>query len=280
MRKLLSANLSRLWKSKIFWVLELGCFLLGCGTYFLVVYNTRNLGPGWLKWEAHSYFYLPTMYLPAAIAIFASFFFGTDYSDGTIRNKLVVGQSRESVYLANLLTTVCALGLFLVACYLPVGLIGVPFVGMDAVRCAEMQPWRIFNMLLLLMEYGALFALFSMLDSNKARNVLICLMTALLLILLGVSAYGRYNEPEFIQQVVHLADGGIELRDGVPNNQYLTGRARVVARWIATILPTGSIMMSLDKSLSFAWQNPVTAIGMTVLLTLGGIRSFRRKDMK
>lgn len=280
MRKLLSANLSRLWKSKIFWVLELTCFLLGCATYFLVVYNTRNLGSGWLQWQAHSYFYIPVLYLPVGIAIFASFFFGTEYSDGTIRNKLIVGHSREAIYLVNFLTTACVIGLFLTACYVPVFVVGLPFVGKDVIVCVETQPWRIINSLLLLLEYGALFVLLSTLDSNKARNVLVCLLGAIALILLGLSAYGRYSEPEFVQQVVYLPDGGIALKDGVPNSQYLTGTARIIVRWIATILPTGSAMMSLDKNFRFLWPVPLTAALVTALLTLGGIRFFQRKDMK
>lgn len=280
MKKLLSANLARLGQSKIFWVLELGCFLLGCATYLLVVYNTRNLGNGWLQWQAHSYFYMPILYLPVGIAIFSCFFFGTEYSDGTIRNKLVVGHSREAIYLANLLTTVCVIGLFLLACYVPVFIVGIPLAGKEVVTCVEMQPWRIANSTLLLTEYGALFVLLSTLDSNKARNVLVCLMTALLLILLGVSAYGRYSEPEFVQQVVYLPDGGMELKDGIPNSQYLTGTARIIVQWIATILPTGSAMMSLDKNFSFMWQVPLTAILVTALLTLGGIRLFQKKDIK
>lgn len=280
MRNLLSANLARLRGSKIFWVLELGCFLLGCATYLLVVYNTHNLGNGWLQWQAHSYFYMPILYLPVGIAIFSCFFFGTEYSDGTIRNKLIVGHSREGIYLANLLTTVCVLGLFLLACYVPVFVIGIPFAGKDVVACVEMQPWRIGNSTLLLTEYGALFVLLSTLDSNKARNVLVCLLTALLLILLGLSAYGRYTEPEFVRQVVYLPDGGMELKDGAPNSQYLTGTARLIVQWIATILPTGSAMMSLDKNLSIMWQVPLTTIGVTALLTLGGIRLFQKKDIK
>lgn len=264
----------------MFWALELTCFLLGCATYFLVVFNTRNLGNGWLQWEAHTYFYTPVMYLPVGIAIFTCFFFGTEYSDGTIRNKLIVGHSREAIYLANFLTTACAMGLFLLACYVPVFVVGFPFVGKDVVTCVEMQPWRIVSVLLLLTEYGALFVLLSTLDSNKARNVLICLMTALLLILLGVFAYGRCCEPEFIQQVVYLPDGGMELKDGIPNSQYLTGTARIVVHGITLLLPTGSAMLSLDKNLAFDWRNPVCAIALTAFLTVLGIGIFKKKDIK
>lgn len=280
MKKLLSANLARLRESKIFWALELSCFLLSCATYLLVVYNTRNQGQGWLQWQANTYFYIPILYLPVGIAIFSCFFFGTEYSDGTIRNKLIVGHSRESIYLANLLTAVCVLGLQLLACYVPVLIVGIPFAGKDVVACVEMQPWRILNLLLLLTEYGALFVLLSTLDSNKARNVLDCLLTALLLILLGVSAYGRYSEPEFYPEVTMLPDGSLDVRNGPPNSEYLTGVPRMIAHGITLLLPTGSAMLSMDRGLTFDWRSPACAVALIVLLTILGIGVFKKKDIK
>ena len=45
-------------------------------------------------------------------AILTSMFIGSEYSDGTIRNKLVVGHSRMRIYLANLI--VCSVACVLI----------------------------------------------------------------------------------------------------------------------------------------------------------------------
>ena len=281
MRKLLSANFYRLWKSKIFWLLEGICFLFGVINYALVAVNTKNLGQGWLEHNAHSYFYLPqVLVMVVVIAVFTSFFIGADYSDGTIRNKLAVGHSRETFYLSCLVTTAAAELFFLSAFLLPVFLIGIPFSGSAVITCVSLQPWRIINILLFLMEYTSLFVLLTLLDSYKARNVLICLMAAVVLILLGIVVYGRYMQPEFVDIVTALPDGGVELKQGIPNGKYLTGTLRTIFEWFTLLLPSGSIMFSLDKNLGFDWRCPALALLITLLLTRFGIRLFRKKDIR
>lgn len=280
MRKLLSANLSRLWKSKIFWVLEGFCFGFGVFVYALVAYNTRNLGQGWLEYNAHAYFYFSVLFIAAIIAIFACFFIGTEYSDGTIRNKLVVGHSRGEIYLSFFLIVCLASVLFLLAYVLAVLVIGIPLSGTAVLTHVELQPWRIGNSLLITVEYAAIFTLLSMLDSNKARNVVISLLIAGVVILLGMMAYGRLSEPEFVVRAVMQADGSMLLEDGLPNSQYLTGTIRTVFEWITAILPSGSVMLSLDKNLGFDWRNPVLSVILLVLLTAIGCGIFKKKDIK
>ena len=280
MRKLLSANFSRLWKSKIFWLLESACFILNAIVYVLVAVNTKNLGQGWLEYNAHAYFYLPILFTAVLIAIFTCFYIGTDYSDGTMRNKLIVGHSRRNIYISYFLTTAAADMLFILAYLLAVFIIGLPLSGSAVVTCVEMQPWRILNILLFLLEYTALFVLLTITDSNKARNVLVCLLTAVVLILLGMIVYGRYSQPEFINSVVSLRDGGIKLQQGAPNHKYLTGATRTVFEWITLILPSGSVMLSLDKNLGFDWRIPIISALMALMLIWIGIRLFQKKDIR
>lgn len=56
-------------------------------------------------------------------------FIGTEFSDGTMRNKLIVGHRRREIYFTNFLT--CALsGIFFNLVYLAlVSLIGIPLFG-------------------------------------------------------------------------------------------------------------------------------------------------------
>ena len=280
MRKLLSANFSRLWRSKIFWLLEAVCFVFGVFVYTLVAINTRNLGQGWLEYNAHAYFYLPILFIAVVIAIFACFYIGTDYSDGTLRNKLIVGHSRAGIYLSYFLTATIVALLLVAAYLLAVPVVGLPFSGSAVITCVELQPWRIMNFILVIIEYTALFVLLSMLDSNKARNVVISLLVAVSVIMIGMMLYGRYAQPEFVNHVVALPDGGIELKQGAANSKYLSGTTRTVVEWFTLILPSGSVMLSLDRNLDFDWRNPVLSVILIVVLTSIGIWLFKKKDIR
>ena len=41
------------------------------------------------------------LFIGIVMAVFCSLFIGTEYSEGTIRNKIIIGQKRGAVYLSN-----------------------------------------------------------------------------------------------------------------------------------------------------------------------------------
>ena len=97
MSRLLSAGLIRLKKSKLFW--------LFCGLMFAL----GLFFPASLYLQAQKYnlattidqtFFSHVMYMGVISAVFVSLFIGTEYSDGAIRNKLMIGHSRISIYFA------------------------------------------------------------------------------------------------------------------------------------------------------------------------------------
>ena len=101
MSRLLVSTFIRMLKKVIFWFLVLCMFAYG-------VYSALNIAS-----EARMGFVLdgclfeclPMMGLISAI--FTSLFIGSEYSDGTIRNKIIVGHSRIRIYLVNFI--VCAI---------------------------------------------------------------------------------------------------------------------------------------------------------------------------
>ncbi len=105
MRKLFSANFLRLFTSKVFWALEGVCAAVGAIFYILAAINTRNIGEAWYLANSNYYFFLEVIYIGFVMAVFSGFYVGTEYSDGTIRNKLSVGHSRKNIYLANMIVS-------------------------------------------------------------------------------------------------------------------------------------------------------------------------------
>ncbi len=280
MRKLLSANFSRMRKSRIFWLLAACCFLFGTFAYGLAAYNVQALGLGWMEFNAHALFYMQILYIGAVIAVFSSFFLGTEYADGTIRNKLAVGHDRVSIYLSNLITVVAAGILFHLAYLLAVVLVGIPFAGIESIICVELQPWRLICCLLVTVEYGALFTFIPMLDEQKDRGVLASLVVAGIVILFGMLIYGRLSQPEFETMAWVQADGSYILKEGMPNSKFLAGRIRTVFEWVNAWIPSGSVMVCLDRNLAFDLRNPLCTVAGTAIITACGASLFRKKDIK
>lgn len=173
MRKLLSANFSRLWRSKVFWVLESISAIVGAVFYILAVINEKNIGDGWYLCNGNYYFFLVLVYVGVVMAVFSGFFIGTEYSDRTIRNKIIVGCSRTNIYLTNLVVVVIVGILFTITYITASVCVGLPFLGGLIWEALGPVGWRILTGFIMLLCYGAIFTFFAMLDSSKSRNLII-----------------------------------------------------------------------------------------------------------
>lgn len=100
MSKLLSAGFIRLRKDKIFWIALI--FMFGAGVFFPVMRYIDMQKSGYIN-NIDNGFFACALFIGVVMAVFCSLFIGTEYSDGTIRNKVVIGQKRTSIYLSNLI---------------------------------------------------------------------------------------------------------------------------------------------------------------------------------
>lgn len=278
MRKLLAANFSRLWKSRIFWTAQMGMALWGLFMFALFLYNADNMGQMFTQSNAHTYFFYVYLFIGAVIAVFASLFIGTEYADGTIRNKLMVGHSRWAVYAANLLV-VCGTGCLLCGIHFLTSLVCVPFLGFEFYSFFSHPLRCIFQGLLIVLCYGALFTMIAMLDSAKARCAVVSLLLSLSLILGGMMVYSRVTMEETKVQMVMMEDGRFE-RQVVPNPRYLTGTARNVFRWIDACLPGSQAFHAASGEELFDQRGAVCMVGLSCAITAAGIAGFKKKDIK
>lgn len=279
MKKLLSANFARMFQSKTFWALEIVVLLWGIFQYSLMIINTKNIGELWLVQNVNFYFFLQLMYIGVVLAIFTSFFIGTEYSDGTIRNKLTVGHSRQTIYLANMIVTI-AVGMIFAVSHVLTAFIAVPYCGIEVIIGISSPGWRSLCWILIVGVYAAVFTLFAMLDSSKTRNVLISLLLALVIAFFGVYVYGKLAEPEFISQMVMNEQGTFELIENIPNAGYLRGTMRTVFEWMYRLLPSSQALYVAYNESIFDLQMPICMLGISVFVTVIGVQIFRRKDIR
>lgn len=280
MRKLLSANFSRLWRSKIFWVLEALSAILGAVFYILAIINTKNIGENWYFASGNYYFYIGLVIVGAIMAVFSAFYIGSEYDQGTIRNKLNVGCTRNSIYLANLIIVVTAGVLFTMTHIASSVVVGLPFLGGLMWDALAPIGWRIPTAMVMLLCYAAVFTFIAMQDSNKSRSLIISFVFALVIIIGGLYIYGALQEPEFTTRMVMQEDGSYLRQEGIPNSRYIRGAARTAYTFIEACIPS---TQGLNIARSEGEFNPLTIVCqlcVTIAITAAGVTLFKKKDIK
>ena len=95
MSRLLSADFAKLKKSRFFWLCIIGMAVFGLYMKIMEYISTQQ----YENYEPQIINILFVYALTVAILIpaFVSLFVGTEYSDGTIRNKMIIGHTRTCI---------------------------------------------------------------------------------------------------------------------------------------------------------------------------------------
>lgn len=279
MSKLLRSNFSRLWKDIIFW-LCMGGMLIYAVAYML---NASRNPTSPLTGEMYSlehYYFMFLAYVGFFFAVIISMFVGTEYSDGTMRNKLIVGHTRTNVYLANLIVTIVASLFIMCVWFIGALLVGAPAFGFFTFSPAKLAGCFLICVLLVA-AYSAINTFIAMLSSNKTVTVLISIVLLFCLIICATTIDNALKEPETISSMSGVTISGAApiVGEQVPNLRYIGGMLRTILILLLDILPTGQ-----SVSLAFLEMRPITMILSSVVVTVGmtalGIILFHKKDLK
>lgn len=247
MYKLLSANLSRLWISKAFWT-----------TIFIMVSIVAmlcslliNQGSTYL----HIALFLSLQVIGILTSIFYSSYLGIEYSDGTIRNKLIVGHKRNSIYLANFITGVIAITCIYLAWAFTGGLFGI---------LADVSISSNLTQILLIgltgwfacVAYIAIFTFIGMLSSSKSRTSIISILVAFLLLFGGLLCYSLSRPGMF------------------------SGISRDIFLFLFEFNPYGQTFQIMSIDINEMWHLIVYALLLSTILTSLGLYIFSKKDLK
>lgn len=280
MNKLLSAGFSRLWKNKVFW----GGVLLMSGFFVLVLLsNYREMlkydEPYRIAYTLDTFLSGCFMLIGCFTAIFTALFFGTEYSDGTIRNKLIVGHSRISVYLSSLVICYAASLLVCAAAVLVTLAVGVPMFGMPIQPFLVLQKFAVG--IVMTASFSGLFTLCAMLIHNKPILSVVCIIGFFVLLFIAIYIMNRLEAPELISGYELSVSGEIVPTNLEPNPQYLRGTTRAVYEFFQDFLPTGQgFQLAQSGALTHPWLLVLYSGLIAIGTTLGGIILFRRKDLK
>lgn len=286
MTKLLSANFLRLWRNKAFWTSLAVCVVLGVlavlGEFRFQVSVGADLSvPEVAEYKSllEGQFFEYAAFIGILAAALIALFLGTEYSDGTIRNKLVVGQPRLAIYFANLITGFAASLLCMAGYMLACLAVGAPLLGWFT-KPAPLLLTAVAGSVVMLAAFCAIFTAVSMNCAKKSTSVAACLLAAFAGLIAAAVLYSMLDAPEFIQGYELSVGGEIVQAVPQPNPMYLTGMKRAVYQFLFDLLPTGQ---SLQYTM-LGFTDPVKLMALSAAVcaafTAAGAALFRRKDLK
>lgn len=277
MYNLVTAGLARLRKNWVFWG-EMGfLFLLSAVGMLLDVRQSVSLRAEGYVYYLDDFYFKYAPFLALFVVAFVSLFLGTEYNEGTIRNKLVVGHSRLRVYLSNYLVCLVACEGF-VAVWILGGMVGIPFLG------TWQMGWKGFAIYALLAvlftaALTGIFVLIAMLSARKSLTAVMAVFVAMALILWGSMLYNALGEPEMVSEMMLTADG-IQMGEPLPNPRYVDGAKRILYQFLVDGLPTGQGIQMTNEGLGRPLLSGVASVVLAVFTTMAGIFCFRKKDLR
>lgn len=245
MGKLLSANFQRLWLNGTFWLMVL--VIVGLESIFCLEQE---------PYPADTLLLFFLQMIGVVIAIFLSLFNGTEYQDGTIRNKIVVGHKRSHVYLANLVTAFAAVTILFLAGVLTGSVLGgllyEPVQNeLGTIVLAGGIGW------LACLTFAAIFNLVGMLSASKATTVVICILSAFGLMFYSLSHYQKL------------------IRPGV-----VTGTKRATYQVLLDLNPSGQMLQAMSYDVDAAGRMILFSSAVVVVCSVIGVFFFGKKDLK
>lgn len=274
MNNLLSAGFSRLKRNRFFLLTLLLVFGLSLASIWSECGKADTTD---LEVSLDNVFFAMVPYMGVFYAVVISLFLGTEYSDGTIRNKIVVGHTRISIYLSNYLTCFTAC-LMIAAVWLIGSLPGLFLMGPFQMGTRELLLYFLV-IVGFTSVFSALFTMLSMLSANKAVVVVVEIGLWVALIVLASGLIDRLGEPEQSGGMAYL-NGQMVMLPREPNPLYLSGTVRTLCQCVVDALPTGQALLMHDASITAPVRHILFSLVLTVVLLAAGIGAFRKKDLK
>lgn len=286
MSRLIKAEYARLFHSLVFWLAVITTTFFGILAPISIYHDVKE------NWEIYqemdiSYrnidgiLFTASMILMIILAVFMAIFISTEYSDGTIRNKIIAGHKRAHIYCSKLLicsTVTVAMNIYFILLILVLGNLLLES------STIPLQDFVLFSACgsLFLISTVALYLLFGMLIQNKAANVVCVLLLAFGMLFAGLMLDSKLREPEYFEAYSYFDEDTGEV-ENVPrrkNEQYPRGVKRKIYEKLYVIIPGCQIYQVGMQEKKQLTESSAYALLVIILSSGAGMVLFTRKDLK
>lgn len=258
MIRLLHADLYRMYSKRWIWLCSVS--MMAIAVIFVIIQSTAMD----YTVSIDRVIFLPMSVYGVAVAALISMFAGDDFGDGVIKNKIISGRSRASIYFSNM--TASMMGCITVYILTIVTTLALGTVLFEInVTAAEVISYMILGLFTCL-AYGSLYCMISMIIGSKSEAVAICMGLSFVMLFLCL-----HTNQILVQQ---------EYKDGALNPHYVGGIKRSIYGFLHDFNPSGqaaqlSAMECFNKVrfviVDFLWVFIAGAVGAFL---------FGKKDIK
>ena len=285
MNKLLKAEFYRLKKEKVFLLLIILTCVLAPFTLYKYFDNSGIIILDRIMVE---YLY---MYFGLFIAFFVSMYVGKEYTEGFIRNKIVVGHKRSNIYLSNLIICI-AVGLIANIIYIGiVFLIGTKLFG-------GLQKLNLFQSIaytsLIIVAYCTIYNFITMLCKDASVSLVTSVIIFIIMFVATMFVSAKLMEKPYIKITQYNEKGEVEFIDKEINPDYPSETTIKIYKVINYLLPTGQSTIlqnacaetiapdeyEINQVKQYLSEMPFYAIFEIVLLNIIGLFIFKRQELK
>lgn len=275
MRKLLSAGFLRLRKAMVFWLVLL--FMLGLGL-FLVVLEYLDI----VRYHEYNNFdqglFAYITFIGICCAVFCSSFLGTEYSDNTFRNKIMVGHKRRDIYFTNLIVSLAASFLMFAAFLLAYCPLGTLVSNPSEIPMGAILSYLAIS-LFTIAAITSVFNMLAMLIPYKSVSSVVCVLFFFLLLAAALVIRARLDAPEYVVNYFLSVDG-VDMSEPEPNPRYLQGMAREIYQFFFDLLPSGQAIQIASREVEHPLRVILCSVGIVIVTNISGARAFCRKDLR
>ena len=258
MAKILRADCYRMYAKKWLWLCTLA--MMALSAVFCIMQHTA------MDYEVSldRVVFLPMSFYGVMAAALIGIFVGDDFSDGVIRNKIVSGITKRSIYFSTLLTC-CSGGIVVYLMTIAVSLgIGVHWFQIN-VTAGEIAYYAALGFLTCL-TYCSVYSMLAMLIQNKTHAIAVCMILSFGMLFLSLHTNSILVQTEY--------------ESGVLNPHFVNGLKKAAYEFLHDLNPTGqAVQLSMMQCLNTV-RYVLVDVGLIVLTSALGSFAFRRKDIK
>lgn len=258
MSKLLRADFYRMYYNKKMWLCAASMIVIAV-LFIIMQYTAMDYTVALSR-----VIFLPMAFYGIAMAAQISLFVGDDFSDGFIRNKIVAGRRRSSIYMSNLMCVWSACLVIYVITVVVTIAIGINFFEND-VTLTEVLGFLLLGAFTCL-AFGSIFCMLSMLIGNRSTSLMICMGLAFVMLFACLNINQIIVQPQY--------------KDGILNPHFVGGAKRVMFEILHDVNPFGQVaQLTSMTSLNATRWICIDIMWIVVSLGLGNVL-FLKKDIR